>query len=194
MGKTDPCPTHPSSGYRRALRRHPTSPTGNILPTGASVKPQFHPRKLSECLHLGISVDFIFHNISYFSKKPLYFEKHPFPNIGKTPLYENTYFWDICKKHRIRRFWRFWRFCEKGKNAKNAKMSKSGKIQKMGFHRFCGGERKYRFFGFWEKWHFQEKGVFFEKGILRYFGRGSKIGVSGEGVKKAHFWGIFLKP
>lgn len=87
-GRPTPVPsTHPpdtgGASQYRALRRHPTSPTGNIHPTGASVKPQFPPRKLSECLHLGISVDFIFHNISYFSKKPLYFEKHPFSKYRK---------------------------------------------------------------------------------------------------------------
>lgn len=70
-------------------------------------------------------------------------------------------------------------------------MSKSGKMQKMGFHRFCGGERKYRFFGFWEKWHFQEKGVFFEKGILGVFWEGVKNrGIWGGGQKRPIF-GVF---
>lgn len=50
---------------------------------GHPSNPSSHPRKLSESLHLGISVDFIFHNISYFSKKPLYFEKHPFYKYRK---------------------------------------------------------------------------------------------------------------
>jgi len=181
------------ASHHRALRRPHLPYWEHPSPLGHPSNPVPTPESSPNVCIWGIQW-ISYSTISHISVKNPYISKNTlFTNIGKTPLYGNTYFLDIWKKHRIRRFWRFWRFCEKEENGKNAKNVKKWKNAKMGFYRFCSGERKYRFFGFWEKWYFQEKGVFFEKGIFGYFGRGSKIGVSGEGVKKGLFLGYFPK-
>ena len=71
---------HPSAGLSGDT---PPPLLGTSSPLGHPSYPSSHPRRLSESLHLGNSVDFIFHNIPYFSKKPLYFEKHPFSKYRK---------------------------------------------------------------------------------------------------------------
>ena len=125
-GKTDlPRPVHPHH-LLRIQEGHPsTGLSGTGYPTSLPETPPYR-RHLPYCEHpphWGIPLTPVptpesfpnlciwgfqwisYSTISHISVKNPYISKSTlFPNIGKTPLYENTYFWDICKKRQI---WRF---------------------------------------------------------------------------------------
>ena len=117
MGDRPPIPVHPSThppdtgGIPVQGSPFTTSPAGDILPCWTSLPHRFRTQEsfpnVCICGFQWIS----YSTISHISVKNPYISKTAlFPNIGKTPLYENTYFLGYLQKTPNSVFWRFLAF------------------------------------------------------------------------------------